>query len=127
MLAGFDVDDRVDTMAKQECFITLKDHKEDYRTKPKHRLLNNTKSQLGKISNQILLKINKTLRSKLSLRKWQNSSEVIGWFKNIQQKSSHTFTVFDIQKFYPSITENLLKDALAFAQTYVEIKGEVRF
>ena len=37
----------------------------------------------------------------------------------------HTFTAFDIQEFYPSITERcwkLLKDALAFAQKYVEIK-----
>ena len=32
------------------------------------------------------------------------------------------FTVFDIQDFYPSITEKLLKDALTFAQRYVEIK-----
>ena len=36
----FDVGDRVDTMAKQECFMTLKVHKEDYRTNPKYRLLN---------------------------------------------------------------------------------------
>ena len=43
-------------------------------------------------------------------------------FKNIQQKSSHTFTVFDIQELYPSMKEKLLKDALAFAQKYVEIK-----
>ena len=50
----FDVADRVDTMAKEECFITLKDHKEDYRTSSKYRLLNPTKSQLGKISKQIL-------------------------------------------------------------------------
>ena len=118
----FDVADRVDTMAKQECFLTLKDHKEDYRTNPKYRLLNPKKSQLGKISKQILQKINKTLRSKLNLNQWQNSAEVIDWFKDIQQKSSHTFTVFDIQEFYPSITEKLLKDALAFAQRYVEIK-----
>ena len=63
----FDVGDRVDTMAKQECFMTLKDHKEDYRTNPKYRLLNPRKSQLGKISKQILQKINnKTLRSKLN-------------------------------------------------------------
>ena len=64
---AFDVGDRVDTMAKQECFMTLKDHKEDYRTNPKYRLLNPRKSQLGKISKQILQKINnKTLRSKLN-------------------------------------------------------------
>ena len=90
-------------MAKQEYFITLKHHKKDYRTNPKYRLLNPTKSQLGKISKQ-------------------DSSEVTDWFKNIQQKSLYTFTVLDIQEFYPSITENLLKDALAIAQRYVEIE-----
>ena len=63
----FDVADSVDTMAKQECFITLKDHKEDYRTNPKYRLLNPTKSQLYKISKQTLQKINKTLKFKLNL------------------------------------------------------------
>ena len=118
----FDVAGRVDTMAKQECFITLKDHKEDYRTNSKYRLLKPTKSQPGKISKQLLQKSNKTLRSKLNLNQLQNSSEVIDWFKHIQQKSSHTFTVFDIQEFYLSITEKLLKDALAFVQRHVEIK-----
>ena len=63
-----------------------------------------------------------TSRSKLNLNQWENSSEVTDWFKNIQQKSYHTFTVFDINEFYPSITEKLLKDTLSFAQKYVEIK-----
>ena len=85
--------------------------------------MNPTKSQLGKISKQMLQKFNKILRSELNLNQWQNSSEVIDWLKNIQQKKSYyTFTVFDIQQFYPSITEKLLKDAVAFAQRYVEIK-----
>ena len=119
---AFDVTDRVDTMEKQECLIMLKDHKEDYSTNPKYQLLNPTKHQLGKISKQISQKINKTLKSKLNLNQWQNSSQVIDWLKNIQQKSSHTFTVFDIQELYPSMKEKLLKDALAFAQKYVEIK-----
>ena len=52
-----DVADRLNMMAKQECFITLKDHKKDYRTNPKYRLLNPTKRQLGKISKQVLQKI----------------------------------------------------------------------
>ena len=75
-----------------------------------------------KLASKYYKKINKTLRSKLNLNQWQNSSEVIDCFKNIQEKSPHTFTVFDIQEFYPSITENLLKNALAFSQRYVEIK-----
>ena len=102
----FHVANRVESMAKQESFITLKDHKDNYRSNPKYRLLNLTKSQLGKISNQILQKINKTLRSKLNLNQWQNSSGVIGWFKNIQQKSSHTFTVFNIKEFYHQSQKN---------------------
>ena len=119
---NFDVADRLNIMAKQECFVTIKDHKEDYRTNPKYRLLNPTKSQLGKISKQVLQSINKTLRSELNANQWQNSSEVIDWFKNIQNKNLCTFTVFDIQEFYPSITEKLLKDTLAFAQRYVNIE-----
>ena len=39
--------------------------------------MNPTKSQLGKISKQMLQKINKILRSELNLNQWQNSSEVI--------------------------------------------------
>ena len=85
-------------------------------------MLNPTKSQLGKISKQVLQNINKTLRSELNVNQWQNSSEVTDWFKNIQNKNLCTFTVFDVQEFYPSITEKLLKDTLAFAQRYVNIE-----
>ena len=53
---SFDFSDRVDTIAKKECFLTLKDHKKDYGSNPKYRLLNPTKSELGKISKQILQK-----------------------------------------------------------------------
>ena len=63
---NFDVADRLNIMAKQECFVTIKYHKEDYRTNPKYRLLNPTKSQLGKFSKQVLKNINKTLRSELN-------------------------------------------------------------
>ena len=45
--------------------------------------MNPTKSQLGKISKQMLQKFNKILRSELNLNQWQNSSEVIDWLKNI--------------------------------------------
>ena len=82
-------------MAKHEYFITLKDHKdheEDHRTKI-YRLRNPTKSQLGKIRKQILQKINKTLRFELNMNQWQNSSEVIDWFKNTQQISLYTFSL----------------------------------
>ena len=49
------------------------------------------------------------------MKQWQNTSEVIKWLQNIKNKKLHTLTVFDIQEFYPSIGEKLLKDAVLFA------------
>ena len=40
-------------MAKQQCFVTIKDHKPDFCTNPKYRLLNPTKNELGKLSKHI--------------------------------------------------------------------------
>ena len=46
---------------------------------------------------------------------------VIEWFTDIHEKHLHTFAIFDIENFYPSITENLLQNALSFAKTYCSI------
>ena len=110
----FNLDEKLNIMAKQQCFVTIKDHKSNFRTNPKYRLLNLTKSELGK-------PINTELRNKIKVNQCQNSSEVIEWFKNIPNKKECTFTVFDIQEFYPSITEDLLKQAILFAQNSVSI------
>ena len=48
-------------MAKQQSFITIKDHKPDFRTNPKYRLLNPKNSELGKLSKHILQTINTEL------------------------------------------------------------------
>ena len=44
------IDDRVDTTANKDAFITLKDHKPSSATKPTCRLINPTKSEIGRIS-----------------------------------------------------------------------------
>ena len=48
------IDNKICTMAKKNAFITLKDHKENFTSNPKWRLLNRAKSELGKISKIIL-------------------------------------------------------------------------
>ena len=108
----FNLDEKLNIMAN---------HKPDFRTNPKYRLLNPTKRELGKLSKHILQTTNTELRNKIKVNQWQNSSEVIEWFKNIPNKKECTFTVFDIQEFYPSITEDLLKQAILFAQNSVSI------
>ena len=44
-----DLSDRVETMAKRDTFITLKDHKPNLNNTPTCRLINPTKSEIGKI------------------------------------------------------------------------------
>ena len=43
------IDDRVDTTANKDAFITLKNHKPNCDNKPTCRLINPTKSEIGKI------------------------------------------------------------------------------
>ena len=52
------IDDRTEQIAKQQAFITLKDHKHNFANHPTCRLINPAKSELGKVSKQILDKIN---------------------------------------------------------------------
>ena len=109
-------------MAKRHCFLTIiKDHKDDFRINPKYRLLHPIKSELGELSKRILQQISTNIRTALNANQWQNSSEVIKWFKNMKNKNVHMFTVFDIQEFFPSIGEKLLKDVFLFTQTHTDI------
>ncbi|GFO16991.1 hypothetical protein PoB_004349600 [Plakobranchus ocellatus] len=45
-----DLTDRVETAAKKEAFIALKDHKPNFLNKPTCRLINHCKPELGKVS-----------------------------------------------------------------------------
>ena len=73
--------DKIECMAEKDAFLTLKDHKDHCLNQPKCRLINPAKSQIGKISSQILKKINKTLRSKLDISQWQNTKDAHASFK----------------------------------------------
>jgi hypothetical protein len=55
------------------------------------------------------------LRQKLNSNQWRNTQQVILWFGNINDKDRHSFISFDIVDFYPSISEKLLNEALAWA------------
>ena len=59
--------DRATQLAKKQAFITLKDHKENFENAPKCRLINAAKSDLGRVSKQILEKINGEIRNIVSV------------------------------------------------------------
>jgi len=92
-----DLDDRVNTTAKREAFITLKDHKPNFANNPTCLLISK------QISKQILDRKNTTITNHLSLNQWKNTRAVLNWFNSIEQKERHTFTAFDVVDFYPSV------------------------
>lgn len=113
--------DRMDILAKQNAFVTLKDHKENFTNNLPCRLINPAKNEIGLVSKRILDRVNTELRSKLNIQQWKNASEVIDWFSSIDRKDQCVFTCFDICEFYPSISEELLCKSLTFAQRTAEI------
>ena len=56
------LDYRIESLAQTSAFVTLKDHKENFRTSSHPcRLINSSKSELGKVSKVILENVNKKL------------------------------------------------------------------
>ena len=51
---GLGIDDRIFGTAKREAFITLKDHKEEFRRKPTVRLINPAKNKIGKVAMKLI-------------------------------------------------------------------------
>ena len=64
-----DIFDRKEINSTNNCFITLKDHKENFVNHPITRLINPAKNEIGRISKLILNKINISLCEKLKLKR----------------------------------------------------------
>ena len=124
MARKLDIADRVHRTAKRDSFVTVKDHKPGFRSKPQCRLLNPTKPELGRVSKKMLDRINSALRAKTNLKQWRRTQETRDWFINLKQKHTMTFLKFDVEAMYPSISENLLTKSLEWAMTLVEVTEE---
>ena len=88
-----DLAERVECLAKKPVFTTLKDYKENFQG----RLINTSKSDLGKASKVKLEKINQALTKNFDVNQWKSSSSVIEWFKGIDNKKDYIFIKFDIR------------------------------
>ena len=108
---------RIEKMQESECYITVKDHKEDFPRKISCRLINPSKLDIGKLSKIILDEINSDVLSSVQVKQWKNSQAVVEWFKNIRNKNNASFIVFDVESFYPSISPELFHKAINFVKT----------
>ena len=124
LMKGKDILNQMLTNGKNECFITLKELKPNFKNNPKARLINPAKNEIGRISKNILDKINHQLRDSLRINQWKDTSEVIEWFLKIPDKNRYKFAIFEIKDFYPSISEEPLTNALNFAKEITDISRE---
>ena len=118
------IDDRINSLAKNPAFITLKDHKPNFRSSLPCRLINPPKNELSRVSKFLLENINKQLIELLNVNQWKNSESVIDWFNTIENKHQCVFIQLDIVEFYPSITEEILDRTISFAKQHVEITDD---
>ena len=105
ILKSNEILNRVEINGENNCFFTIKDHKDSFANNPQVRLINPAKNELGRISKVILDKINLAIREHFSFNQWKNTQNVINRFNKIPNKNVHEFLVFDIKEFYPSIKE----------------------
>ena len=89
-------------------FITIKDHKENFYNNTKCPLINLTKPEIGKVTKNIVDKMNVSIRCNADVDQWRSTKEVIRWFNNLENKEQLSYLTFDIVDFYPSITDYLL-------------------
>ena len=105
---------RMGLYAKKSAFISLQDHKENFRHNTKCRLINPSKYKIGIVSKTFLKEINNKLNNHLCYNQWRSISTVIEWFRSIEKKACK-FIKFDIVEFYPSTPAEILEISINFA------------
>ena len=105
-------------------YVTLKHHKDNFRSSPLCLLINLSKSKIGKKSKILLENINKNLLPQLIYNQSKNTNKVIHWFSNINVKQKCKFIQLDIKEFYPFISEETLNKAINFAENFTSISHE---
>jgi hypothetical protein len=119
-----DIADRVDQFSESEAFITIKDHKDNFPAKIQCRLINPAKSNVGRVSKQMLSSIVSKVQLATGSNLWKNTSQVISWFNGLENKPNLSFFKFDIVSFYPSITKKLFQDSIQWASQYCQFSSE---
>ena len=117
----FNIKDRNESMAMKEAFTTLKDDKENFANRPTYRLINPSKTELARISKQILEEIKRKLVNATNVNQWKNKFFVLQSYKQLPKERDSAFICFDVVEFYPSISEALLHRALDFASQHTNI------
>ena len=115
------IDDRLQQMQETEAFTAVKGRKEGLPDKLLFRFINPSKSDFGKANKSIRDKISKAIVSTTSVNQWNNTHDVVKWFKSITEKSVSSLVDFDVENFYPSVSMKPFTDSFKYAKNLIEI------
>ena len=99
--------DRMEKMAERKAFISIKDHKANFPNNIQCRLINPARNNLGKVTQQIIRSVVASVKAQTNLNLWMGTGEVLKWYEAIKKRGNH-FIQYDIEGYYPSISEPLL-------------------
>ena len=86
--------------------------------------MNPAKPEIGRVSKKILDEKIGQIRKNSRLNQWKNTQATINWFKSLKNKKKLAFIIFDVEKFYPSIDQKLLLEALKWCRKYVNMSDK---
>lgn len=112
-------------LAKETGLHMIKDHKPNFASNPKYRLINLEKSEIRQVSKRFIKTIDNGVRNTSDLTLWHNTNRVIKWFKANSNRCNTRFTQFDVVNFYPSISREPQLKTLNSTRTHTEINEDI--
>ena len=114
------IENKMEIITERSAFISIKDHKDNFPNNIQCRLINPARNNLGKVTQTIIRKAVTSIKKSSSLNLWMGTNEVLEWYEANKQMVVH-FIQYDIEEYYPSITEPLLDKAIDFARGFYDI------
>ena len=81
-------------------------------------MLNPIKSKLGKAAKIIVENINTNVKEKLHCNQEINTSRIMDWLQNIDNKENCVFIQFGIKEFYCSMINHFMIKTIEYAKFY---------
>ena len=76
------LENKMEEYADQSAYVTLNDHKQNFKTKLPCRLINPAKNDIGTVSKVELEKINRAINNQIRCNQWRNTQIVIDTKQN---------------------------------------------
>ena len=112
-------------MTERKAFISIKDHKPNFSNNIQCRLINPARNNLGQVTQRIIRSAVSSVKAQTNLNLWMGTNEVLKWYETNKTLGAQ-FIQYDIEAYYPSISEPLLDRAMTFACEHHEITEEQR-